>query len=91
MIWRQTLISIVPGLGMGVVAISITSGWERVGNGAGAVSVAQSLCLFLAGIAIASLGTLVRQLVAQLSTLEKELSDLRWSLKIRRKPAEVLP
>lgn len=76
MFWRQTLVSISPGLGTAVVILSITSELEK---GAEAASAVQSLCLLCSGVAIFALGTLVRQLAAQLDTLEKEISKLKWA------------
>jgi len=80
MIWRQTLLAIPSGLGMFLVAFSISSELFGASHGADQVSNMSTLFLFIAGLSIAALGIVVRQLAAQLDTLEKEISKLKWSL-----------
>ena len=79
MIWRQTLLAIPTGLGMFLVAISISFGLFGTGHGTDEISNLSTLFLFIAGLSIAALGIVVRQLAAQLDTLEKEISKLKWS------------
>jgi len=79
MIWRQTLLAIPSGLGMFLVAFSISSELFGAGHGTDEVSNLSPLFLFIAGLSIAALGIVVRQLAAQLDTLEKEILKLKWS------------
>ncbi len=78
MIWRQTLLAIPSGLGMFLVAFSISELFGA-GHGTDKVSNLSPLFLFIAGLCIAALGIVVRQLAAQLDTVEKEISKLKWS------------
>jgi hypothetical protein len=91
MIWRQTLLAIPSGLGLFLVAFSFSAELFGAGHGASQVSHMSTLLFFTAGLSIGALGIVVRQLAAQLDTLEEKISKLKWSLDQAKLDKKILP
>jgi len=73
--------SIIAGCGASICAIilsqSITFGWYRK-DSLDFSSHTQSFCLLLAGLALMMVSIFVRQVLARLSNIEKEIERMRW-------------
>jgi len=72
MTWVASIISTV---GLIILSQSLTFGWYRK-DAVEFSSHTQSVCLFLAGMALMFTGIFVRQVLVKLGALEKELKQL---------------
>ena len=70
------LVSILSPIGLIILSQSLTFGWYRK-DALEFSSHTQSVCLFLAGMALMLTGIIVRQVLVKLGALEKELKQLR--------------